>query len=232
MVTLSGHTDVSKKQPSRKPAVARTKVAEVPAASSAKIPNRTVAVFVSLVGMIAFTSVLLVVLAPPPLRTEAWKSLFAIDTPESLDGVFATDVPTEPGRWNYIYIHHSRTPGGDAVTLAKDQQLSDHFVIGNGDGCVDGEIQMTQNWNRQESITHPPSGAALDPHCISICLVGDFDTTRPTPTQERRLVQLVGTLQAKLHIPAPEVLLYDQPGSVVGIGHSFPRSAFLTQVLP
>jgi hypothetical protein len=206
-----GHTDVTKK--------------------NSKSPNRKVAVFVTLVAMIAFTSVLLLVLAPPPLQTLMWRSLFALDSTDSLDKVFQTQAPVASGRWRYIYVHHSRTPGGDAVGLA--QQSADHFVIGNGDGAIDGEIQMTQSWNHQDSIGNPPLGAShMDPGCISICVVGDFDRTRPTETQLRRLGQLVGTLQEKLHIGANDVQVYDLTESPAGIGHSFPIASFRNEILP
>jgi hypothetical protein len=72
----------------------------------------------------------------------------------------------------------------------------------------------------------------MDATCISICVIGDFDHSRPTPTQERRLAQLVGTLQSKLHIPASHVITVDQPGSMASIGHSFPVDAFRNQILP
>jgi hypothetical protein len=198
-----------------------------------KNKNRTVAVFVTLVGMVAITSLLLLVLAPPPLTTSMWRSLFALDTPESLDVIFQTQAPVVAGRWRYIYVHHSRTPGGDAVSLAQQSGACDHFVIGNGDGCIDGEIQMTQNWNHQLSITTPPQGASqMDAGCISICVVGDFDRSLPTPTQQRRLAQLVGTLQGKLRIGAGDVQVYDLAESPAGIGHSFPIAAFRGQILP
>jgi hypothetical protein len=209
MALFGGHTDVKKSK------------------------NRTVAVFVTLVGMVAFTSILLLILAPPPLTTAMWRSLFALDTPDSLDVVFQTQVPVTAGRWRYIYVHHSKTPGGDAVTLQQQSGSGDHFVIGNGDGCVDGEIQMTQSWNHQISIATPPEGASqMDPGCISICLVGDFDSGLPTPTQQRRLAQLVGTLQGKLRISSNDVQVYDLTASPAGIGHSFPIASFRNQILP
>ena len=181
--------------------------------------------------MIAFTSVLLLALAPPPLTTSMWRSLFALDAPETLDEVFKTQNTVTDGRWRYIYIHHSRTIGGDAVSLARAN--GDHFVIGNGDGCIDGEIQMTQNWNHQLSISLPPQGASqMDPGCISICVIGDFDQTLPTPTQQRRLAQLVSTLQGKLQIPSTDVQVYDLEKSPAGIGHVFPIASFRSQILP
>jgi hypothetical protein len=234
--TLCGRTDVTKqKKPSKsksEPRSAQRSDALGPVNTDRR-HNRRVAVFVTLVGMIAFTSVLLLVLAPPPVTPSNWRSLFALDAPQSLDVVFQTQIPVTSNRWRYIYIHHSRTTSGDAVTLSQQSGSADHFVIGNGDGCIDGEIQMTQAWNHQQSITSPPQGASqMDPDCISICLVGDFDTTKPTPTQQRRLTQLVGTLQSKLRIPASEIQVYDLAGSPAGIGHSFPIAEFRNQILP
>ncbi len=202
-------------------------------AKKKKSPNRRVAVFVTLVGMVAFTSVLLLVLAPPPVSPSHWRSLFALDAPDSLDVIFQTQTPVAKGRWRFIYIHHSRTATGDAVSLSQQSGTADHFVIGNGDGCIDGEIQMTQAWNHQESITTPPQGATqMDPGCISICLVGDFDSSKPTETQQRRLGQLVGTLQSRLQIPAGDVHVYDLDQSPAGIGHLFPIATFKSQILP
>jgi N-acetylmuramoyl-L-alanine amidase len=196
-------------------------------------PNRKVLVFVSLIGTLTLTSALLLSLAPAPLTADTATSLFAVDTPTSLDPVFDTQTPTTAGRWRYIYIHQSRTVSGSAASLAQANALSDHFVIGNGDGCVDGEIQITQRWNLQSSILNPPVGVSkIDPACISICLIGDFDQGRPTPTQERRLAQLVDALQSRLQIPAKHVLTMDEPGSPAGVGRQFPVTAFRNQILP
>jgi N-acetyl-anhydromuramyl-L-alanine amidase AmpD len=198
--------------------------------------NRKVAVFVSLVATVALTSLLLLALATPPLTGSAWRNLFAVDAPESLDAIFQTQVPAAPGRWRYIYVHHSRTTGGDAVSLSTptgDNPLafSDHFIIGNGDGCVDGEVQMTQAWNHQEGIRNTPPGAKLSSACVSICLIGDFSRTRPTAAQQRRLTQLVQALQARLHIPAEAVFTHPEVDSPAGIGHAFPASDFRQQLL-
>ena len=199
-----------------------------------KKSNRTFIVFVCLVGTLTLTSALLLALASPPLAPDAAvTSLFAVDAPQSLDAVFDTRVPVTAGRWRYIYIHHSRTPAGTAATVTADEGgPCDHFVIGNGDGCVDGEIQLTQQWTQQLSITHPPGGVThVDPSCISICLIGDFDRTRPTATQARRLTELVATLQTRLHISAGHVLTIDQPASSAGIGHRFPLTSLQSQIL-
>lgn len=206
----TGHTDVKKKK-SKRPFI----------------------VFICLVGTLTLTSALLLALSSPPLSPDAVTSLFAVNAPQSVDAIFDTKVPTVVGRWQYIYIHHSDTPSGNAATVATNEGgPCDHFVIGNGDGCVDGEIQITRQWNQQLSITHPPGGVThIDPACITICLVGDFDRTRPTPTQTRRLAELLATLQNRLHIPASHVLTVEQPSSSAGIGRWFPLASLRSQIL-
>jgi len=194
-----------------------------------KAPNRKVVVFVSLMATLALTSVLLLMLAPAPLTPDVATSLFAVDLPASLDPIFDSHSPTASQRWKYIYIHQSRTPTGSAATLPQ----SDHFVIGNGEGTLDGEIQITRLWIGQDSILTPPAGVGqIDPACISICLIGDFDKNRPTATQQHRLTQLVCALQERLRIPASQVWLLDQPGSPAGVGRRFPTAVFRNQILP
>jgi hypothetical protein len=179
------------------------------------------------------TSALLMALAPAPLTPDATNSLFAIDAPNSMDVIFQTKVKSDRSPWTYIYIHHSRTATGNADTLAETSgALGDHFVIGNGDGAVDGEVQIGQRWDQQLVAAAPTRNTRIDPHCISVCLIGDFDQTRPTPTQLRRLEQLISTLQAHYHIPLANVALAEQPKSPAGIGRFFPVSAFREQLIP
>ena len=197
-----------------------------------KKSTRKLVVFSTLLSVLTVTSALLMALAPAPIPV-APTSLFAIDAPTSFEPVFNTRAPLAPSRWKYIYIHHSATSAGNAMTLGQmTGGAGDHFVIGNGDGAEDGEIQISQRWNEQQ-IALPPAGASkIDAACISICVVGDFDRRVPTQTQLRRLTQLVSALQGQLHIGANNVLLLDQPQSVTGIGRYFPRTVFKNQLLP
>lgn len=179
-------------------------------------------VMVCLVTMLSFTSVLLMVLSPRPLRPDAVSSLFAIDSSDSLDAIYRTDRPVQPGRWKYVYVRHSNTAGGNAFTLAGQHGLGDHFVICNGEGGVDGELQVGHRWNDQQSALPPPGVAWLAPDCVSICMVGDFDTGKPTDAQLRRLRQLLGSLRTRLSIePDAVYLLQDTPGPA-GTGRLFP----------
>jgi hypothetical protein len=138
---------------------------QTPAAS----PRRKLLVFACLLGGLTLTSALLRALAPAPLSPNAVSSLFAIGAPESLEVLFKTNVPIEPGRWRYIYVRHSQTLSGSAVTLGEmSGGLPDHFVIGNGDGCVDGELQLAQRWTDQSAAGVPPGLDRISPDCISI----------------------------------------------------------------
>ena len=198
-----------------------------------KQPNRKVVVFTTLISVLTLTSALLLALAPAPLTPDASSSLFAIDAPESMDVIFQTQASVRPGRWKYIYIHHSRTNGGNGLTLGdRNSGLGDHFVVCNGDGGVDGELQIGQRWTQQLTPAAPAGASFKDDGCISICIVGDFDRALPTPTQIRRLAQLVKSLQGRLDIPAGQVLLMNQPNSTAAVGRYFPATAFREQLLP
>lgn len=199
-----------------------------------KKSQRKFIVFSTLLGVLSLTSALLMALAPAPIVADAATSLFAVDAPSSLDAIFNTRAPLAAGRWKYIYIHHSRTATGNAITLGQPTNgLGDHFVIGNGDGCEDGEIQIGQRWNQQQ-VPLAPTGANFkdDRNIISICVVGDFDQTVPTQTQLRRIGQLVSALQGQLHIGQDAVLLTDAPKTPAGIGRYFPKTVFRSQLLP
>ena len=179
------------------------------------------------------TSVLLLALAPAPLTAGTAASLFALDHRQSMDAVFETAVPVAKGRWNSIFIHHSHTGSGNADTLAnRSGGLADHFVIGNGAGCVDGEVQMGQRWSAQLPAGPVPGTKSMPTDCVSVCLVGDFDRAAPTPTQRVRLTQLVHTLQSRLGVPAERVYLHQGSGTAADIGTLFPLAPFRQQLLP
>lgn len=197
--------------------------------------RRRVAVLVSLVGVLTLTSALLRALAPDPLKPQASSSLFAVEAPEqSLDEVFSsTNVLVRQGRWHYIYVHQSGSVSGNAQTVAESSAgLPDHFVIGNGDGCADGEIQIGQRWTQQQMAGVTQGADRIDPDCISICLVGDFNQARPTVTQERRLAQLISALQNRLSIPRQKVFFLDGVSTPAGVGRYFPSAQVKSQILP
>src|SRR5215212_53928 len=107
-------------------------------AGTVKKSNRRFVVFTSIVGVLTLTSALLLALAPAPLMPDSTTNLFAMEPPETLDVIFNTPTPVQNTRWKYIYVHHSRTSGGDAVTVNSRGHtgMGDHFLIGNGEGAI------------------------------------------------------------------------------------------------
>jgi hypothetical protein len=155
-------------------------------------------------------------------------SLFAIDSSEN-ERVTRDIAGTTARPWKYIYIHHSKTADGAAQTLASGD-LGDHFVICNGDGGGDGEVQGSYRWTKQLSGVAPRGAKSIAADCISICLVGDFDATRPTAQQIRNLSQLVALLQSKYAIPAGNIYMASQGNTAAGIGRYFPAQEFRRQI--
>lgn len=245
--TASGSTTSARTTAGRSPgksAAARTGTRKAAAAGRAaprvsddpptvEASRRKFFVFLSLVGLLTGTSALLLALAPAPLKPDAAASLFALDAPRSMDVIFDTTNPVAQGQWKYIFIHHSQTASGNAATLAaRPGGLGDHFVIGNGSGCVDGEIQIGHRWAAQLPAGRTPGLATVRPDCVSICLVGDFNRAAPTPTQRLRLAQLVTTLQKQLAIPGSSIHLVQGTNTPADAGRHFPVDAFRQQLTP
>ena len=200
--------------------------------------RRNVVVLASLLGSLTLASVLLLVWAPDPLTPDAVR-LLGVSEEQSLDLIYETENPIKPGRWQCIYVHHSKGQKGDALSLGRGiGGMPDHFLIGNGNGCEDGGVQVGQRWNLQQAAgatsgKQPlPQLAAIADGYISICLVGDLDTSPPTDKQLQRLQELVRSLQQKLRIPGAAVLAFDRPASTAGIGRRFPAVAFSEHLLP
>lgn len=133
---------------------------------------------------------------------------------QTVAGVPRDWIPTAPARpWRWIIIHHSATPSGGAVAFDKMHrqkgwdELGYHFVIGNGTDTRDGQIEVGPRWPKQKWGAHAktPDNRYND-YGIGICLVGNFDTDRPTAAQMRSLSKLVAYLMKTYHIPADRVL--------------------------
>jgi hypothetical protein len=184
--------------------------------------RRNVLVIAGLLSSLTLTSILLLILAPTPLLPEA-RSLMVVESNPTLDEIFDTQRPIQGGRWQSIFIHHSRTRRADGAG-------GDHFSIGGPADGADGEIRIDPRWNLQQAAAS--AGGAMAKGCITICIVGDFDQVAPTATQIRRTQQLVATIQRRLHIPAGNVIAYDRPGSAMGLGRQFPATRLREALVP
>lgn len=115
-------------------------------------------------------------------------------------------------RWNTIVIHHSATDKGGATVFDRYHrrrgwdELAYHFVIGNGTDTPDGYVEVGPRWHKQKHGAHCKTpDNYYNEHGIGICLVGNFNETRPTPKQLESLRQLVRFLSDQCGIPTSQV---------------------------
>ena len=134
------------------------------------------------------------------------------DVKKQVDG-----IKVVAGKWRFIVVHHSATPNGtvagmDAYHRKKrhmENGLAYHFVIGNGRGMPDGQIAIGSRWKRQIKGGHLAS-PALNEKSIGICLVGNFNKTRPTSKQMQSLNALVSYLVQRCRPGSHAVKLHKQ----------------------
>jgi len=116
--------------------------------------------------------------------------------------------------WRYIVIHHSATDTGSAETFDTEHRrrgwrgLGYHFVIANGNGGPDGQVQVGDRWTAQAVGAHTGGtpGNAYNRRGIGICLVGDFDRHRPTRRQLAALKALTAQLADRYGIPPENII--------------------------
>ncbi len=146
---------------------------------------------------------------PPSAGPFCLSSYYRLDPVEK---AISSHVPQSPGRWNCIEIYYSGTKAGNIEQLASlsglanPQDINCHFVICNGLGGPDGQIQTTEKWQRQWSII-PGQAWYGNGQTIRICIIADAKTVRPTDFQVRRTGELVEALCRKFDIK-PEAVYY------------------------
>ena len=142
--------------------------------------------------------------APPPVR--------ALALPSARPGWEPT---VAQGPWQWIVIHHSATATGNAAifdewhrTKRHWDELGYHFVIGNGTASGDGQVEIGPRWFKQKHGAHCRVGnnETYNDTGIGICLVGDFQKTRPTQRQMQALAELVDWLSLRFGIPESHVI--------------------------
>ena len=106
--------------------------------------------------------------------------------------------------------------------------LAYHFVIGNGSGMRDGEIQPSERWREQLDGGHLRS-EEQNKIALGICLVGNFDDHKPTEKQMQSLNALVRALMKRCNVPASRVKTHQQINIVRTEcpGSKFPSKSFL-----
>jgi hypothetical protein len=116
--------------------------------------------------------------------------------------------------WKYVVLHHSASASGSYDQIDREHRKSHgwdgcgyHFVIGNGTGSPDGQIEVAQRWVNQKQGIHCHDGKSPDmsEYGIGICLVGDLDNAPPTSRQIAAAKALVAYLGARYHIPTEQI---------------------------
>jgi N-acetyl-anhydromuramyl-L-alanine amidase AmpD len=159
-----------------------------------------------------------------------------------LDDASASELlyPNKADRpWKYIVLHHSATADGnyDQIDVEHRKVLGFdgcgyHFVIGNGTGSGDGQIEVAQRWTNQKQGVHCRNARShdVDEYGIGICLVGDLDKQPPTPRQIAAAQALIAYLSQRYTISQDRIASHARVASTATVcpGRYCPNEAILT----
>lgn len=140
--------------------------------------------------------------------------------------------------WKHIVIHHTASEAGSVATIhaehlnRKDKNgnywkgIGYHFLIGNGTGMGDGEIEPTFRWKQQMQGAHAGSKdhPEYNDQGIGICLVGNFENHRPSAAQLASIKRLVGVLKREYRVQSSQVLGHRDVKATACPGKLFPLS--------
>lgn len=149
-------------------------------------------------------------------------------TPEAIEKLIGPKYRLP--KWRYITLHHSATPEGNAESFDRNHRkrklggLFYHFVIGNGAGSSNGEVEVGWRWRKQRQVNRPSD--------IQICLVGNFDKQQVSEAQFSSLARLINVLRKKYNIPLNNIRKHkDINGKATECpGDNFPFYKLLTEL--
>lgn len=134
-----------------------------------------------------------------------------------------------PRDWRYIVLHHTASSSGSIESIHEAHLgrgwdgIGYHFVIGNGNGMGDGEIQPTYRWRGQIHGAHAKSpGNEYNEHGIGICLVGNFEESTPSAAQLASVKRLVGVLKHEYRLTDGQVVAHRDVKATACPGKNFP----------
>ncbi|QDU81535.1 N-acetylmuramoyl-L-alanine amidase [Polystyrenella longa] len=142
--------------------------------------------------------------------------------------------PNEEERdWKWIVVHHTATDRGSVESIHETHLkrrdgngnpwlgIGYHFVIGNGQGMEDGDIEPTFRWRQQMHGAHA-GRAAENQQGIGIVLVGNFENKPPSPAQLTAVKRLVFTLKQEYGIDSDNVIGHYDIKTTACPGKHFP----------
>ncbi len=121
-----------------------------------------------------------------------------------------------PNRWEYIVIHHSAGGFGSIEHLQKIHNqrqskepinaISYHYIIGNGKGMEDGEIESDIRKRLNLWGVHVSKGNTdRNFRGIGICIIGNLEKQPMTSKQYESLLNLTRQLQKKYDIKSENI---------------------------
>jgi N-acetyl-anhydromuramyl-L-alanine amidase AmpD len=140
--------------------------------------------------------------------------------------------------WRFIVLHHSASASGNYDQIDGEHRkilgidgCGYHFVIGNGTGSRDGQIEVSQRWNNQKQGAHTRNARThdADEYGIGICLVGDFDQQPPSARQIAATQALIAYLSKRYNIASSNVRTHAHLAATKTVcpGRYFPSEAML-----
>jgi hypothetical protein len=123
--------------------------------------------------------------------------------------VALTVKPADPANWNCIEISYGPITSDSIRQLTESgtfagNDLNFHFVICNGEGGDDGQIQPTEKWRWQRPCL-PGGNWYGSGQTIRICTVVDGSKVAPTDCQVKRTAALAEALARKFNIPSQQI---------------------------
>jgi hypothetical protein len=165
--------------------------------------NRNMMVLFSLIASMTIGAVVLMALDHngPSAGAYSLSSYLRLDPVEE---VVRNTVQTQPLQWGRIEVVYSYTSGGNAEELALLTGLADggpaefHFVVCNGNGGSDGQIQAAGHWQTQQLCRRKPD-------TIRVCVISDDQGDALTDSQRQRTGALVESLSRTFDISPRQI---------------------------
>lgn len=119
---------------------------------------------------------------------------------DSVEEVTLHSMKAQKAAWDGIEIFYSHTNQGDLAQLRGQGLTGFHFLVCNGNGAEDGQIEYTQNWANQNYI-------AGSDGVIRICVIADRKSSPATGSQLKRISALIESLSQSFSV-SPDKILY------------------------
>lgn len=164
--------------------------------------NRTVAVLFTL--LVAMTGGAIILMALDGFApSKAAYSLSSYLRLDPIDQVVKSSIAAPVASWRSIEVFYSQTDSGNAkelpllASLAGKSAKPYHFVVCNGNGGVDGQIEVTAEWQAQAAFSKDG--------VIHICVIGKERSRPATEKQIQRTNLLIDTLTRSFDIAPRDV---------------------------